>query len=326
MNKRWFRLTLLLAFVCLLGLPSLASAQGRFALVIEGASGEEQYAKMHREWLTQLVGVLRDKFKFDPASLTVLAETPASGEQVANAVNVRAVLDKLAKQLKPTDTLFVMLIGHGSGSGGDAKFNLVGPDLTVNEWNAQLKPITARIAFVDATSASSPFLQGLAGPNRIVVTATNTPAQVYHPFFGSAFIEALTSAPADLVKNDRVSLWEAFVYASRLVQQHYERAGQLSVEHAMLDDNGDGVGRDASGAGTDGTLSSMTYLDAAPAAASADPAVQALIQRRDQLAMEVDKLRQQRSTMPAAEFDQAFEKLIVDLALVSRDVRRAGIK
>jgi hypothetical protein len=322
MNKRW----LLVAILAVLGLPSVAAAQGRFALLIEGASGEEQYAKLHRDWLNQLASVLREKFKFDAASLTILAETPAAGEQSATSANVRAAFDKLSKQLKPTDTLFVMLIGHGSGVGGDAKFNLVGPDLTVTEWNAALKPVTARIAFVDATSASSPFLQGLAGPNRIVVTATNTPAQVYHPFFGSAFIEALTAAPADLDKNERVSVWEAFVYASRLVQQHYERAGQLSVEHAMLDDNGDGVGRDATGAGTDGTLSNMTFLDAPAAAASNDPAVQALIQRRDQLATEVDQLRQRRSTMPSAEFDQQFEKLIIDLALVSRDVRRAGVK
>src|SRR5262249_8778719 len=160
-------------------------------------------------------------FHFDAQHIVVLAETPGTGEQISNAVNVRTSLAALAKQLKPEDVLFVMLIGHGTGNGADAKFNLVGPDLTVAEWNGLLKPITARLAFVDATSASSPFLQGLAGPERIVITATNTPAQVYHPFFGDAFIEALTAAPADLDKNDRISLWEAFVYASRLVSQHY---------------------------------------------------------------------------------------------------------
>lgn len=307
--------------------PASAQAQtGHYALLVEGASGEEQYAKLHRDWLTRLVAVLRDKFQFDAGHLTVLAETPAAGEQISSAANVRSTFDKLARQLKSSDVLFVMLIGHGSGSGAEAKFNLVGPDLTVSEWNALIKPIAARIAFVDATSASSPFLQGLAGPERIVITATSTPAQVYHPVFGDAFIEALTAAPADLDKNQRISLWEAFVYASRLVQQHYERAGQLSVEHAVLDDNGDGVGRDASSVGTDGTLSGMTYLDLPAAATSSDPAVQALIQRREQLTQQVDDLRRRRATMPAAEFDQQFEKLILDLAVVSRDIRKAGIK
>ena len=319
-------LALIVAAACVL-LPQIASAQtGRYALLIEGASGEEQYAKLHRDWLNRLVTALRDKFQFDAAHVMVLAETPAAGEQAATAANVRAALGRLATQAKASDMLFVMLIGHGSGSGGEAKFNLVGPDLTVNEWNALLKPIPARIAFVDATSASAAFLQGLAGPDRIIITATNTPAQVYHPVFGDAFIEALTSAPADLDKNERISLWEAFVYASRLVQQHYERAGQLSVEHAVLDDNGDGVGRDATGAGNDGTLSGLTYLDAPVASTSNDPAVQALLQRRDQLTMQIDELRRRRASMPPAEFDQQFEKLVLDLAAVSRDLRKAGIK
>jgi hypothetical protein len=188
-----------------------------------------------------------------------------------------------------------------------------------------LKPIAGRLAFVDATSSSSPFLQGLAGPDRVIITATNTPAQVYHPVFGDAFIEALTAAPADLDKNDRVSLYEAFVYASRLVDDHYKRAFQLSVEHAMLDDNGDGKGSDAAG-GDDGTLAKMTYLDAPASATSNDPAVQAKIQQRDALTLQVDELRRKRAQMPAAQFDQEFEKLIIDLATVSRDIRRAGIK
>ena len=55
----------------------------------------------------------------------MLSEKPAAGEQLSNAVNVTATLAKLAKQTKPTDLLFVMLIGHGGGDGADARFNMV---------------------------------------------------------------------------------------------------------------------------------------------------------------------------------------------------------
>ena len=84
--------------VILLASPSLASGQAapppaRYALIVEGASGEEQYAKMHREWVDRLLKVMRDKFGFDTAHLTVLTETPAAGEQTANAVNLRAALE-----------------------------------------------------------------------------------------------------------------------------------------------------------------------------------------------------------------------------------------
>jgi hypothetical protein len=279
---------------------------------------------MHRLWVNSLVGILRDKFGFEPSHVTVLTEKPQAGEAIANVQNVRSAFGKLGQELKKDDTLFVMLIGHGSGSGADAKFNLVGPDLTVTEWNALLQPIAARIAFVDATSASAAFLKGLAGPERVIITATNSPAQVYHPVFGQAFIEALTSSAADLDKNDRISLWEAFVYASKSVEQHYQRAGTLATEHAVLDDTGEGIGRDAAAKVAVATLASLTYLDAPAVTRSADPAVQALIDRRDVLNRQIDDLRRRQSSMPAAEFDQAFEKLILELSQVSAEIRKKG--
>jgi hypothetical protein len=308
-----------------LGLSRPAQAQtSHYALIVAGASGEEQYATMHREWVDSLVGALRGKLGFDAAHLVILTETPQAGEAVSNAANVKAALQKLAPLVKKDDQLFVMLIGHGSGSGADAKFNLVGPDLTAAEWNALLKPVLGRVAFVNASSASAGFLKTLAAPERVVITATNSPAQVYHPMFAQAFIEALTSGAADLDKNDRISLWEAFVYASKLVEQHYQRAGTLATEHAVLDDSGDGVGRDASAKTTGVTLASLTYLDLPAATRSADPAIQALIDRREALNKQIDDLRRAQTTMPAAEFEQQFEKLALELAQVSAEIRKKG--
>jgi hypothetical protein len=200
----------------------------------------------------------------------------------------------------------------------------VGPDLTATEWNALLKPMAGRIVFVDASSASAGYLKTLAAPERVVITATNSPAQVYHPMFASAFIDALTTSAADLDKNDRISLWEAFVYASKLVEQHYQRAGILATEHAMLDDTGEGTGRDAAATAANVTLSSLTYLDAPAAAKSADPAVQALIDRRDALSRQIDDLRRRQSSLPAAEYEQQFEKLALELAQVSAEIRKKG--
>ena len=50
---------------------------------------------------------------------------------------------------------------------------------------------------------------------------------------------------ADSDKDGRISLWEAFAYASTLVKQYYEQRGQLSTERPVLDDTGDGVGKEA---------------------------------------------------------------------------------
>src|SRR6185503_18220410 len=130
----------------------------------------------------------------------------------------------------------------------------------------------------------------------------------------------------DADKNGRISLWEAFVFASRQVTQYYEqKGGLLATEHAVLDDTGKGVGRLATAtSGDDGTLAKMTYLDAPVQAHSADPAVQALIDQQTALTDRVDELLRARRMLPPAEFDQQFEKLIIDLATVSREVRRKG--
>jgi hypothetical protein len=226
--------------------------------------------------------------------------------------------------MKAGDLLFIMLIGHGGGEGADAKFNLIGPDLTVGEWNAILKPIPGQIALVDATSSSFPYLAGLAAPGRVIITATNSFAQRYHTVFADAFVQAIETTAADADKDGRISLLEAFTHASRLVELHYEQDKRLATERAVLDDTGDGIGRDAAATGPDGVIAGLTYLDAVEIPKAADPEVQALLLRRQALTEQVDDLRRRRPGMPAAEFDREFEKVIIELALVSRDVRRRG--
>ena len=45
---------------------------------------------------------------------------------------------------------------------------------------------------------------------------------------------------ADMDKDGRVSILEAFTWARLRVAESYERDGQLRTEHAVLEDNGDG--------------------------------------------------------------------------------------
>jgi len=108
------------------------------------------------------------------------------------------------------------------------------------------------------------------------------------------------------------------------VEQHYQRAGTLATEHAVLDDTGEGIGRDAAAKATGATLASLTYLDAPAVTKSVDPATQALIDRREALNRQIDDLRRRQNSMPSAEFDQAFEKLILELSQVSAEIRKKG--
>ena len=83
-----------------------------------------------------------------------------------------------------------------------------------------------------------------SGKNRIVIAATDSAAQKYATLFPQYFIEALDQgAKADNDKNGRLSVWEAFTYASQAVKQAFEQKGTLVTERSIIDDNGDGVAK-----------------------------------------------------------------------------------
>src|SRR6185503_17518737 len=98
----------------------------------------------------------------------VLGETEGAGVEKASKENVQRILGALRRRLTKDDQLLVLLIGHGSTlDGEEAKFNLVGPDLSATEWSDLLKPIPGRLIFVNTSSASFPFLRKIAGRGRV---------------------------------------------------------------------------------------------------------------------------------------------------------------
>lgn len=309
------------AVLTLLLLAGPVAAAERYALIITGAHGEASYEDQYARWRQTAVTAMLEKLAFGDANIVTLFEG-GDAAHAATADGVRRSLDGLRAKMSSNDIVLVLLIGHGSFDGSEAKFNLVGPDLSSTEWAALLKPIPGRIVVVNSTAASFPFLEHLAGPRRIVITATDSVAQRFDTVFPEYFIRALTDAAADIDKNGRVSVWEAFTAASMGVRRYYTQRGQLATERALIDDDGDGVGREAGGEGKDGSASSRLYFD--PEVAGAPPTDEAmlqLLQKRTALQIEVDDLKQRRQLMTPDEYEQEFEKLMIDLARVSRDIR-----
>jgi hypothetical protein len=315
------KLRTLIAVAVLLVTPLDAGAEQRFALIVSGAAGGAEYAAQYERWSTQLSTTLVEALKFDPALVTVLAETTRAAD-AATADNVRRVIASVSSRMTRDDVFFIVLIGHGTFDGIDAKFNLVGPDLESAEWSAMLKAVPGRLVLVNTASASFPFLERLSGPRRVVITATDSPTQRYDTIFPEYFIRALTDPAADLDKNQRVSVWEAFAAASGAVRRHYQQRGQLSTEHALLDDNGDGIGNEVTTPGDDGSLASRTYLDESlPGAQPTDEVLLKLLQRRSTLEAEIEDLKIRRQFLPPAEYAKEFERLMIELSQVSHDVR-----
>jgi hypothetical protein len=308
--------------VAMLGLAAgPAAGEQRYALVVSGATGGQTYAQQYGRWLQTTSEMLVARMKLDPAHVTVLSEAADEGAR-ATAANVRRVVADLRGRLAPADLLFVFLMGHGTFDGVDAKFNLVGPDLESGEWAALLRGLPGRVVIVNSTAASFPFLERLAGPRRIVITATDSAAQRFDTVFPEYFITAFSDEAADIDKNGRVSIWEAFAAASAGVRRHYQQRGQLATERALLDDNGDGVGREAAAQGQDGSLASRTYLDEPVAGAPpTDEVLVELLQRRASLTAEAEELQVKKAFLSPDEYAREFERVMLALARVAREIR-----
>ena len=314
-------LVLALAVLIVPAVPCRGAAADRYALIVTGANGEDSYGPQYGQWRQSASVALIEKLGFDPTHVVALSDG-GDADHLASAAVVRRSIESLRARLKSDDVVLIVLIGHGSFDGSEAKFNLVGPDLSSAEWAALVKPLPGTLVFVNATAASFPFLEHLAAPRRIVITATDSVAQQFDTVFPEYFIRALTDPEADIDKNGRVSMWEAFMAASVGVKRYYTQRGQLATERALIDDNGDGQGREAGGEGTDGSAAARLYLDPdVPGAAPTDEVLLTLLQKRASLQADVDDLKQRRQLMTPAEYQAEFEKLMIDLARVARDIR-----
>ncbi|HET9713742.1 MAG TPA: hypothetical protein VFP64_17765, partial [Pyrinomonadaceae bacterium] len=178
----------------------------KFAVIINGAGGEPEYAKQFEQWSMGLVAVLSERFGFDSKQIKVLTEKQATAEEV------KRTFATLKTQLDANNLLFVFLIGHGSFDGKESKFNLIGPDLPASEYNVLLSALpTRRIIVFNMASASGEFIKSLAAKGRIVVTATRNGQETNATRFTGFLIAALNANDGDTDQDGHTSVLEAFV-------------------------------------------------------------------------------------------------------------------
>lgn len=297
-----------------------ATAAERYAVIISGASGGEKYATQQQHWRTDLASALETTFGVPNGNLVVLAED-SSGTSAATAENVRRLFTDLKRRMTKDDTLLVVLIGHGTFDGVDAKFNLVGPDLTARDWKSLLSGVAGQLVVVNTTEASFPFVEELSQRGRVVITATDSAAQRFSTVFPEYFVKAFADPSVDVDKNGRVSVWEAFAAASAAVRRHYEERGQLTTERPLLDDDGDRVGREADTPGQDGQLARTIYLDAGTQRSTGDAALATLERQRRDIEAQIEALKLRKPILNDDEYTTTLEKLLIELARVARQIR-----
>jgi hypothetical protein len=309
-----------------------AAAQTR-ALVITGLGAEEKYRQQFMTLGDQLTSALRGRFSIPESHIAWLGEDSTRRSAVykgrATAQAITRELERMAVGVRPGDQIVVVLIGHGSGSGEETKFNIPGPDLTAKDFNALLGRFAGqRLAFLNLTSASGDALPVLSFPNRIVVTATKSAYERNESQFARFFVEGLDKAGvADVDKDGRVSLLEAYRYAVTETRRSYENDERLVTEHAQLDDDGNGKGSDLPDgrAAGDGLLSRRFFLDAGAAEArlaASDPRLARLYADKFAVEDRIDALKQRKAAMAADAYYTELEDLLLALARLARDIRQ----
>ena len=314
----------LIAFSLLL--PLSAAAQDRYAVLVGGLGGSAEHTEKFRQYLFETRQAFVDGFGVPAANVTVLAE-PAIAEEsfvadVSTASTIRAHFGRLAQRMRKDDQLFVILYGHGSFDGTNARLNIPRRDLNDVEYAELVDAIpAARIVFVNTAAASAPFVEALSAPDRIVIAATKSGTQRNETSFPQFFVEALTSADADLDKNGDLSVLEAFRYAAEQTARYYAETQHLATEHPQLDDSGDAEGTRAErlDGSPDGNLAAVTYLrrrGASLAAVSgADRAEAArLLQQRDALERDIAALKSRKINFAEDDYYARLEMLFLRLA------------
>jgi hypothetical protein len=285
------------------------------ALILSSVPGDAERAERFNKWTEGLKTALVEKFGFSADRVVVLSDKQATRAAVQKQFAV------LKDQLKPLDTFFLFFVGHGSyDPGAGYKFNLSGADLTASDYDSLLSTLPAgRTVIVNGTSSSGASIENLAGPNRVIVTATRSGQEGNETVFVEHFVKALEDSASDEDKDSKISVWEAFRYAAAGVERFYKEEGRLATEHPQISVNG-----------SEKTGPTATELPALARSisfqvdrliTSNDPKLQALLNEKREIEQRIEALRTLKSAMPEAQYEKEMEGLLVQLALKNQQIR-----
>ncbi len=302
-------------WLCALGLGAQTNEERTLVLTI-GAPGKPEYAEQFSAW----AGLWKQAAAKGALRLRVIGQGEATSPD--DRTRLWSVLAEEAS--RPAGELWLVFIGHGTFDGHGAKFNLRGPDFSAEELAAVLKPCRRPLVIIQCASASGPFLPALSAPGRVIITATRSGYEDNFARFGGYLARALADPAADLDHDGQVSLLEAFLLASRQVNQFYRDQGRLMTEHALLDDNGDALGTPPEwfqgvravktpekGKSADGIRAHQMILARAPSELALSPAARA---RRDELEQQLSALRLKKSGIKEDDYYHQLEQIMLETA------------
>lgn len=295
-------------------------SRSRQMIVITGAAGEETYVEIFKTWSERWVSRSKDSF------ITCNWIDGTQAQDVAGETESQSDKKRLLELITNAgdSELWLVMIGHGTFDGKMAKFNLRGEDISAEELATALSVSQGPQILIHCFSCSGAFLPVLSRPNRIVITATKSGAEMNYSRFGDYLSSSISDPSADLDHDNSVSILEAFLMAAKRTEQFYVDDRRLATEHPLLEDGGDGKGVSASffrgirqikqaaeGGAIDGELAAMTLLQKS----QEDSLLSAIqLQRRDELELALRKLGAEKLSMSPEEYYGRMAPIALELA------------
>ena len=306
-------------------------ARGATVIGVVGAPGEPQFERAFSDW----AAAWSEAATAGNAAWVCIGAPPSPTNEM-QASDRELLMHALEREEKDTEEpLWVVLIGHGTFDGNDAKFNLRGPDVSAAELNRWLESFGRPIAIINCASASGPFVNALSGTNRVVLSATRSGYEYDYARFGKYLAEAMQRRVDDLDKDEQVSLLEAFLAASNRTQEFYDEQERLSTEHALIDDNADGLGtpgnwfrgihatrRAQDDTELDGVEAARWVLVPSPFEQEIPPEIR---RQRDELETKLAELRERREEYTEKAYIAAIEPILIELALLYERLELRGV-
>ena len=304
MRARWVSALLALAFAS-------TGAQTRL-IIVSGLGGAPKYTKDFADMANAMAKAAKDRAGIPDSAIAWYGDPAATKSTWYRGPSLRDTIESvlgLQAQRPLTEQLVLVLIGHGSGEAEETRISLPGPDLTAKDFKRILSGFGARrVAFVNLTSASGDMMGVLAAPGRVVITATKSAFERNESHFGEYFIAAFAKDGADMDKDNRVSLLEAFAFAEAETKRLYEADTRMLTEHAQIADES-------------GVAKQFFLTPGALQHGAADARLSALYSDRAVLDEQIQALKKKKASMSDDAYDAELERLMTALAHNAREIR-----
>jgi hypothetical protein len=210
--------------------------------IFNGTPGDEEHHAFYEKNLARLRGAFLERLSVPPENLTVLYGPKSEGyDGVCTRENLLAEIARGVNLAAADQPVWMIFEGHSNPTDAGANFNLPGPDVTSRDLRdafAKTKP-DAQLVIIFTTSSSGRFMRWIAGPGRLVVTATLEDEEDNETEFPHVLADVLENPATDADHDGRLTLLEIFNACNAGVKAVYDQGKFIQRERAMLDGNGD---------------------------------------------------------------------------------------